>query len=433
MKTKIILTVLSVSLLFLFGCGSEEDILPPSTAKVVTDKNLSAKVKAPVLDALPLESFSAEQYNGSVRWYDAQGKLLTEGEKFSDSKVYRADVVLTTTSGWTLNGVAKNSFKHSGALKTVNPLNSGRVDIVFAPLKKANGTFDIPDNDDLKEKFAANSAEEFFDSLHVYINTEGTNLETDGFVKVGNYIDLPSLAVDRYNGAGGFAVTTATDDASNKKLRLLVVGINTYKGKNIPDELTEGVKNNNSPHVMFQFQNIPVVRRNEDPDTNLKGYLGSELRQYLISSTDSDGANRKSFLSSLNAAGVKAENMMEVTRKMSNSGIDTAENPIDLDTVTDKLFIPTEMEMFGEMLGASELEEEENQGLFSYYPKDDVGNTSRIKYFGSDARLYWTASPYYLEDHADSGYGELFMAVSTNGGGIALGYLGGVVPAFGIW
>jgi hypothetical protein len=77
-------------------------------------------------------------------------------------------------------------------------------------------------------------------------------------------------------------------------MRLIVVGINSFhsgKGKDNAYEITE---NDGVSHVVFQFQNIPVLRPVNTTKTNVDGYEKSEMRVYLTGN----------FLDGLEKAGV---------------------------------------------------------------------------------------------------------------------------------
>jgi hypothetical protein len=106
------------------------DPLPP-----VADLDLTFKVPAPVRDAAPVTYFAAPQYSGTVVWVPADGT-------FAADTAYTATVTLTAVPGWTFEGVAANSFTHTGkdTVVTPNPVNvadSGVVTITFLKTEAA--------------------------------------------------------------------------------------------------------------------------------------------------------------------------------------------------------------------------------------------------------------------------------------------------------
>jgi hypothetical protein len=89
-------------------------------------------------------------------------------------------------------------------------------------------------------------------------------------------------------------------DGHGNLLRLIVVGINSFHSK---DKYTV-TANNGVPHLVFQFQNIPVSRRMNMSDSNGGGYAASEMRKYLIPVDGDTDANSGAFLTGLLDAGV---------------------------------------------------------------------------------------------------------------------------------
>jgi hypothetical protein len=86
-------------------------------------------------------------------------------------------------------------------------------------------------------------------------------------IQLGDYIDLESLTVDQ--------VEVPNEDLGThgKTLRLIVVGINSFQGKN---------DNGAVPHVVFQFQNAPfATKRMHSNATSFVAYTASELGSTL--------------------------------------------------------------------------------------------------------------------------------------------------------
>ena len=158
-----------------------------------------------------------------------------------------------------------------------------------------------------------------------------------------------------------------------------------------------GKSGNNTPHVVFQFQNIPVDRRMEATLINTNGYSGSEIRKYLVPTGDN---NSGQFLTGLVAAGVPQNILWAPKRFVADSGY-----PTQAVLVQDLLWIPTEWEMSGMKIHASDVENVNNQGVLEYYADD----SKRIKFNGENQPYkYSTASPY-------KGGTTSFCAVKTNG------------------
>jgi hypothetical protein len=157
----------------------------------------------------------------------------------------------------------------------------------------------------------------------------------------------------------------------------MVVGINSFK----PNGAYAGVTG--APdHYVFQFQNVPVLRQMHGSKTNSMGYEGSAMKSWLIGN----------FLTGLTSAGVPLPVLWAPTRYVANKGGSSANGT---HTITDKLWLPTEWEMFGSNTNSlSALETAANQARLEYYPAGNDGSARRIKYNSSDiSNLYWEASP----------------------------------------
>jgi hypothetical protein len=248
-----------------------------------------------------------------------------------------------------------------------------------------------------------------FDELHTYINdSEKFNADTDnntstGAVHLGDYIDLPCLVVETASGYGQFYATNNIDLGTHgKQLRLIVVGINSFNRRD--------AQPSDTPHVVFQFQNIPEKNRMHVSLTNAMGYLGSDMREYL----------EDNYLTGLKNAGVPDSYIWNPERfvgKGSGSGVDE---------ISDKLWLPTEREMFGIGPWTSgpwahrDKETPENQAHLEYY----INDTKRIKY-NSDDNLpgaYALASAFTNNDDSkrfcgisDSGASDTYNANNING------------------
>ncbi|MCL2482793.1 MAG: InlB B-repeat-containing protein [Propionibacteriaceae bacterium] len=81
-------------------------------------------VTTPVAGEHPVTSVDTSEYTGTVTWSPAD-------DPFADGTTYTATVTLTPKIGYTLTGVAANSFKVIGATTTTNPQDSGVITAVF--------------------------------------------------------------------------------------------------------------------------------------------------------------------------------------------------------------------------------------------------------------------------------------------------------------
>jgi hypothetical protein len=405
---------------------------------VVSALNLTALVTKPVKDAAPLTTaINTTQYTGTIAWQNNDGSAFA-GAAFAASTVYKALVTLTPTSGYTFTGVGENTFTYTGATVS-NDANSGVVTITFAATAAGGGgdyTVAAPSSQDLMVKFGILAADytfnsqtdddvaETFNALHAYLNdparfTIDTDNDTAGnIVRLGDYIDLPSLTVaataqttqgtqsmtaaDR----GAISATNTALEEHGALLRLIVVGINSFNRRT---DTTDSA----TPHVVFQFQNVPGLHRMNATNTNTTGYLGSEMHAYLTGN----------FLDGLKLAGVP-DTVLWSPKRLIWKGY----NLTGTHEVEDALWLPTEREMVGDgpyTYGTNSKENEEtaiNQAHLEYYGS----NSARIKYtVGNNAMWSWDASPY-------SGSAANFCGSDNDG---AANYTiassaGGFAPAF---
>jgi hypothetical protein len=183
----------------------------------------------------------------------------------------------------------------------------------------------------------------------------------------------------------------------------MVVGINSFNAQG----LYTGGGTPARPHIVMQFQNLPG-KQMIDPSSQAYGM--GVMRTYIT----------VNFKNGLEAAGVPMDTdiiwgpkrMLTTTAQTSNM------------TVTDKLWLPTEREMFNDSINSNDSRETEaNQAYLEYY-KD---NAKRLKYVkaGGSPQWYWTSSP------SKTG-SSMACAVDTAGkaGGNGASVTGGVAPAF---
>jgi hypothetical protein len=232
--------------------------------------------------------------------------------------------------------------------------------------------------------------------LHSFI--QGGGLST-GKIQLGDWIDLKDgLTVAAYGTGGDSGAITGTGNTDlggtkGKLLRLIVVGINSFQSGRGMTAATGGTETMNGdtnglyqppsgatvpPHVVLQFQNIPVTRRMDPLGLNAGGYAVNEMRKYLVQ-VEGEGGN---FLTGLTNAGVPENVLWAPTRRVSTKSGTATE-------ISDYLWLPT----VGEMCGAQVSSEETagNQARLEYYNNDN----KRIKYKSGStptATSYWEAS-----------------------------------------
>jgi hypothetical protein len=310
-----------------------------------------------------------------------------------------------------------------------------------------------PNSDSLKLKFGVTTGgstgvRDTFIKVHEYIVAGGLNNPSTNVIRLGDYIDLEAgLTVEAYGtgtGTGGFTVGAADLAGNNTPLlRLIVVGINSFhSGRGVKEyigvigttammadiitvngdntgQYTQGPAKNNTPHVVFQFKNLPTKRRMEATRTNQNGYLGSEMRKYLVP-TGHTGSGR--FLDGLIAAGVPEDVLWAPVRYIANKGYGAD----GIHTIEDTLWLPTEREMFGYNSWSNfTWETADNQAHLEYYEN----NSRRDKFTTYIYRgwSYFLASPY-------AGRNSPQFCRVNDGGGPVHGYADddgdGVAPAF---
>jgi hypothetical protein len=264
-----------------------------------------------------------------------------------------------------------------------------------------------------------------FNALHGFILSNGLT-DSPGLIRLGDYIDLEGgLSVDPYGNeqVGGFqhpvntpiavSVTNAYNPGfTGALLRLIVVGINSFHSNRGAGNQYNVILNDDTPHVVFQFQNLPVSLAMNDSLTYAGSYKASRMRKYLVGENGTSG----NFLTGLINAGVPANVLWGPVRYISTASGDS------LDTITDTVWLPTEREQFGFGIGntnngvAFTSETIENQTWLEYYVNDILrtkysperdGYPDNINTYNGNA--YALASP-----HRSSA--NNFCRVNTTGG-----------------
>jgi len=124
MKRKILGLFIAMMGLVLMGCPHLTTDTP--VRDVAITLLAIPGVTAPVFGGTPVTAITeTAQYTGTVSWNP------TISGTFAASTVYTATITLTAKAGFTLTGVAANSFTVAGATSTTNAVNSGVVTAVF--------------------------------------------------------------------------------------------------------------------------------------------------------------------------------------------------------------------------------------------------------------------------------------------------------------
>jgi hypothetical protein len=358
------------------------------------------------------------QFDADIAEIDTASVTLTgdatKGSGFTRTGTGVYEVPVTVSK----YGTVKVKMAKTGII--FSPAEIGSVTV--AGVSSANKT-----SPSIKVKFditttAQTGVTDTFNALHMYI--QGGGLASSGnIINLGDYIDLEGgLSVAGYNSLGAFTASNSTISPSSapfsgyngKLLRLIVVGINLFHS-NGTYTITA---NDSTSHVVFHFQNIPVTRRMEATPTNQNGYLGSEMRKYLVPTGDSGSGV---FLTGLISAGVPDAVLWAPTRYVANKGNNNASG---LHTITDKLWLPTALEMGNSYKSNLDLEKDANQARFGYYENKD---SKRLKYVsGSSSKSYWEASPFQGEQKFCSINGSGSVSSASADSNSALG----VAPAF---
>jgi hypothetical protein len=275
------------------------------------------------------------------------------------------------------------------------------------------------DTKSIKDKFSVvmegtDAVTGTFTALHLFIQNGGL-VEHPDVIKLGDWIDLEGgLTVEAYKEAGGFSSSDVQNwdveigegpESQGKLNRLIVVGINSFQtGKGVGDRYVYPAgEEDPPPHVVFQFQNIPVKRQMDPVASTGGGYPAKEMRKYL---TRVDGDNNSGmFLAGLEKAGVPEDVLWPPVRIV--SARKSSQQPTEETLrIQDKLWLPTEREMFGARVSSFTDETESNQARLEYYSTDSF----RKKVDESKtAQVYFLAS---MMTHVEP---NSFCAVKSNG------------------
>ncbi|MDR0731394.1 MAG: DUF6273 domain-containing protein [Treponema sp.] len=208
---------------------------------------------------------------------------------------------------------------------------------------------------------------ELFDALHDYIQSGELDGGNPRGIRVGDYYDLPRLSIASDGVAPAVSGNNTFVDDGTGIFRVVIVGINSFKG----------INGNTDSHIVFQFRNSVVSRPMNGSNTNEGGYAGSGMRAYL----------EHNFLPGLIAAGIPEGVFWAPARLVAKGGDDSGTDPIN-----DRLWLPTVFEIFDEIANYRGLvrddETRENQALLEH-----AGSLSVRQNLEGTTATYWFASP----------------------------------------
>jgi hypothetical protein len=331
----------------------------------------------------------------------------------------------------------------------------GEPDTSDAPMSLAE-RFRLVGRDGLDDALpgGADRVSAVFNTLHAYLQDPAVHRQAltaaAGYVvpgvALGDWVDLPSLSVAEYKRSDSSAIAdafTASNIAvpNGTLLRLIVVGNNSFHSRetyNLGSAVSPEAKtwNDATPHLVFQFQNIPGTARMQTEGDG-GGYTLSGMRSYLVPTEDDPNSGK--FLDGLKNAGVPEDRLFAPKRYVTNNGKryddDTGDSDLaaGVDEIEDTVWLPTERELFGVPDASNEAyETAANQARLEYYSgaDEDEANAKRVKYTGGgNAGSYWGASPGQANPGASNGS---FCEVTMDG---AASYappdqVNGVAPAF---
>ncbi|MEN1759288.1 PilW family protein [Anoxynatronum sibiricum] len=109
------------------GGGSEEgsDHDDEETSENQTISNaLIGGVPKPVHNATPVTVFETTQYTSTVSWHP---NPFDDSGKFKNNTAYRATIIITPKTGYTISGIPLNFFVVTGASSTTNQSNANTI------------------------------------------------------------------------------------------------------------------------------------------------------------------------------------------------------------------------------------------------------------------------------------------------------------------
>jgi hypothetical protein len=296
-----------------------------------------------------------------------------------------------TLDGVTASGTASIAVSKSGFSITGSPKN---ISIAKSPYNY-DGVVDntTMGSDNLLTKLSAATVAEAVDILHAMTNSDGVS--GFGNLHVGDYLDLPSIAIAADSDAANSPSGTIVNNTSYENLRLVIAGFNLWKG----------LDGNTKNHILFTFKQIPCKARHNTSNINTGGYPTSKQRAFLL---DEFLTGLKAALGTTNKSGYH----YPVQRHVSAKGSDT--------TIQDELFLFNEKEIFG---ATTYGDDGSTNQIYIPWFKNNTAN--RIKKYNGAADWYWEATPYVS---GTSGFCNVYAdgdANITNAG-----IVGGCAPGF---
>jgi hypothetical protein len=272
---------------------------------------------------------------------------------------------------------------------------------------------------------------DYLEFLRTEVGEDAINeLKAENFIRLGDYVDLPFLYVDGYQGAEDtepLGVINETDNIDfgekGRLLRIIVVGRNSFN-PGAGNSYYKGGVEDAMPHLVMQFQNIPVWRVLHHGSGPIS-YADSDMRKYLVKVSDPEVLEEGNFTEGLILAGVPMDtDIIWAPNRELNNTLQTA-----VDEIKDKLWLATEWEMFGVgiMLNHT-LENQKNQAFLEYYLEE--GN--KVKYAKRETSPYYKTTDYW-EVSPNAALGSSYFPSLLNGTfirAISINLDNGVAPAF---
>jgi hypothetical protein len=237
----------------------------------------------------------------------------------------------------------------------------------YAPTEGGNGVLGNGDNTTIEEVslltvLGVSTVAEAIEELHVRLNNGGSGNAYLGGLKLGMYLDLPSLN----DGS-----TTLTHNATYQNLRIRIAGFNHYKNAQ-----------NTWNHIVFEFKHIPITKQMHTDNTNDGGYPKSSgtvvLKPYL------EGGFLTGLKAALGITSGKTDYMYTVRRNVTQ-GSNGAWTKTAFDAA---IFLPCEKEVFGTNTYGDATTEADLTQLPIY-----AQGQTKVKNFNGSATYWWEGSP----------------------------------------
>jgi hypothetical protein len=264
----------------------------------------------------------------------------------------------------------------------------------YDPLEGGSGTPGSGDNTSFSEEnlltvLGVNSIADAIDELHARLNNGGSGSPYLGGLKLGMYLDLPSLN----DGS-----TAMTGNTSYQNLRIRISGFNHYKNAQ-----------NAFNHIVFEFKHIPITKQMRTDNTNDGGYPKSTgtvvLKPYL------EGGFLTGLKAALGITGGKTDYIRPLRRNVTQG-----QNGAWTKTAFDaSIFLPCEKEVFG----TNTYGDTTTEADLAQLPVYAQGQT-KVKNLNGSAGYWWEGSP-------QTGATTHFCSVSSSGtasGNVASGTYG---------